>query len=374
MKRVERRGTLGNAGGISAGNVTGGGSGVDLQTGALHQGGNGVNQLTHAHTMPARVSRSDTVPAHLLPNASVGNGDGNGSGSVGPTGTQIIGSMGFGGKRDRDRDRYPSSQTHAAHSYVQGQSQGSPPSQRPVTSGFATTSPSATAGSKDPATTASSVPGVAHRPSSREGHGQTSLPSPPAIATLPLDDDGRPSAPSRSLPTPPSTGGRTLVQGTRSVIGGLSVPRERESRQRTTGTAKGRGSSSSGSGSVDADGDADADGEDADADGEDAEGVDADADADVDVDHDAEMRLNEPDNEDDEIVKENDNGDEGEDGDKDAEMEILKAVDAAEKSNVSRAGSRNGSGNTREVSARFGGRGINAQRSGLGSGISVKGE
>lgn len=332
-----------------------------------------MNQLTHAHTMPARVSRSDTVPAHLLPNASVGNGDGNGSGSVGPTGTQIIGSMGFGGKRDRDRDRYPSSQTHAAHSYVQGQSQGSPPSQRPVTSGFATTSPSATAGSKDPATTASSVPGVAHRPSSREGHGQTSLPSPPAIATLPLDDDGRPSAPSRSLPTPPSTGGRTLVQGTRSVIGGLSVPRERESRQRTTGTAKGRGSSSSGSGSVDADGDADADGEDADADGEDAEGVDADADADVDVDHDAEMRLNEPDNEDDEIVK-NDNGDEGEDGDKDAEMEILKAVDAAEKSNVSRAGSRNGSGNTREVSARFGGRGINAQRSGLGSGISVKGE
>ncbi|KIK28217.1 hypothetical protein PISMIDRAFT_607563 [Pisolithus microcarpus 441] len=351
MKRVERRGTLGNAGGISAGNVTGGGSGVDLQTGALHQGGNGVNQLTHAHTMPARVSRSDTVPAHLLPNASVGNGDGNGSGSVGPTGTQIIGSMGFG-----------------------GQSQGSPPSQRPVTSGFATTSPSATAGSKDPATTASSVPGAAHRPSSREGHGQTSLPSPPAIATLPLDDDGRPSAPSRSLPTPPSTGGRTLVQGTRSVIGGLSVPRERESRQRTTGTAKGRGSSSSGSGSVDADGDADADGEDADADGEDAEGVDADADADVDVDHDAEMRLNEPDNEDDEIVKENDNGDEGEDGDKDAEMEILKAVDAAEKSNVSRAGSKNGSGNTREVSARFGGRGINAQRSGLGSGISVKGE
>lgn len=158
------------------------------------------------------------------------------------------------------------------------------------------------------------------------------------------------------------------------MTGGLSVPRERDSRQRTTGTAKARRSSSSGGGSVDADGDADADGEDADADGEDAEGVDADADADVDADHDAEMRLNEPDNEDDQIVKGHDNGDEGEDGDKDAEMEILKAVDAAEKSNVSRAGSKNGSGNTREVSTRFGGRGgINAQRNGL-SGISVKGE
>ncbi|KAI6121966.1 hypothetical protein F5141DRAFT_547974 [Pisolithus sp. B1] len=374
MKRVERRGTLGNAAGISTGNVTGGASGVDQQIGAHHQGGNGVNQLAHAHTMPARVSRSDTVPAHVLPNASVGNSDGNGSGSVGPTGTQIIGSTGLGGKRDRERDRYPSSQTHAAHPYAHGQNQGSSPSQRPTSSSFATTSPSATAGSKDPVTTTSSVPGVAHRPSSRDGHGQTSLPSPPAIATLPLDDDGRPSAPARSLPTPPSTGGRALVQGTRSVTGGLSVPRERDSRQRTTGTAKARRSSSSGGGSVDADGDADADGEDADADGEDAEGVDADADADVDADHDAEMRLNEPDNEDDQIVKGHDNGDEGEDGDKDAEMEILKAVDAAEKSNVSRAGSKNGSGNTREVSTRFGGRGgINAQRNGL-SGISVKGE
>ncbi|KIO09614.1 hypothetical protein M404DRAFT_276429 [Pisolithus tinctorius Marx 270] len=97
MKRVERRGTLGGVGGIAAGNITSGVSSVDQQIGGQHQGGNGVNQLTHAHTMPARVSRSDTVPAHVLPSASVGNGDGNGGGSVGPTGTQIIGSAAFGG-------------------------------------------------------------------------------------------------------------------------------------------------------------------------------------------------------------------------------------------------------------------------------------
>ncbi|KAI6007877.1 hypothetical protein EDC04DRAFT_2907558 [Pisolithus marmoratus] len=382
MKRVERRGTLANVGGLSTSSITGSVSGVDQQIGGQHQGGNGVNQLTHAHTMPARVSRSDTVPAHALRNASVGSGDGNGSGSVGPTGTQIIGLTGFAVKRDGDRDRYPASQTHAPHSYAHGQSQGLSPSQRPATSGFATTSPPTVAGSKDPISATSSPPGIAHRPSSREGHGQTSLPSPPAIATLPLDDDGRPSAPARSgaslLPTPPSgsgTGGRAPVHGTRSVTGALSVSRERDIRQRVTGTAKGRGRSSSGSNSLDADGDADADGEDADADGEDAEGVDADADADVDVDHDAEMQLNEPDNED-EVAKEHDNGDDGEDGDKDAEMEILKAVDAAEKSNVSRTSNRHiGSGNTREASARFGARGgIGAQRSGLGSGISVKGE
>ncbi|KAI6001561.1 hypothetical protein F5J12DRAFT_236529 [Pisolithus orientalis] len=372
MKRVERRGTLGGVGGVAAGNITSGVSSVDQQIGGQHQGGNGVNQLTHAHTMPARVSRSDTVPAHVLPSASVGNGDGNGGGSVGPTGTRIIGSAAFGGKRDRDRDRYPVSQPHSPHPYAHGQSQGLSPSQRPTTSGYATTSPPSATGSKDP----TSTPGTAHRPSSIEGHGQTSLPSPPAIATLPLDDDCRPSAPARSLlSSPPSgsgTGARASVQGPRSVTGALSVQRERDSRQRAAGTVKARGrasDSSSGSGSVDVDADADADGEDADADGEDA-------DADPDADPDAETRLNEPDNEDDEVMKEHDNGDEGEDADKDAEMELLKAVDAAEKSNVSRASGSTGSravggGNTREASARFGGRGgISAQR----SGISVKGE
>ncbi|KAL4067209.1 hypothetical protein V8B97DRAFT_1874054 [Scleroderma yunnanense] len=337
MKRVERRGTVGGATTTTTTNAIGVGASAGAGNVAVVEGG---NPLTHAHTMPARVSRSDTVPAHALANTG-GTGNGANGNAVGPGGTQIIGA-GFGSKRERDRDReraresgdrdrerYPSSQPpsqsphphphppshlhpHSSNAHLHPHTFPHPqylhgrtsPSQR-SSHGLAGHTPLSSVVAGGVISGAGADTG--QRPGSREGQHGGPLPSPPpAIATLPPDEDDQSPSASAAAGTGTKPSVTTSGPGTASGTTGRSSKIGRVHR----GSGKVRSGvrpSGSSSGSADGDANADAaaeDGEgegegegDLDADGEedadgDGEGVDAEGeDADVDVDAEAEAQV-----------------------------------------------------------------------------------
>ncbi|KIM53841.1 hypothetical protein SCLCIDRAFT_31579 [Scleroderma citrinum Foug A] len=448
MKRVERRGTIGAAGAPGANPTIAIGSG---SVGGI-AAGEGSNPLTHAHTMPARVSRTDTVPAHALVNTSSANGNG----GVGPAGTQLIGS-GFGSKRDRDRDRdrererergdrererYTTSQPHPSQSphpphphsspslshlhphplshlpYLHGRSS---PSQRSSHSGH--NSPPSSSTGPSTAGPGASGSGVGHRPDTHGIPRQTlggegPLPSPPpAIATLPPDEDDRPS--STSKPSGPSTASGSGAAGRpgKTSSGSITMGRARAGagvKGRSTGARPSDASSSAsadgdreadadvhadmdgeGEGDLDADGEEDADG-DGDGDGGvDAEGDDAEAEAEAEADGDADMdvdvdsgRLNgrhhrsrrerrtECDHA--EAPDEDDRDRDGEEGDKDPEDDLLEAVAAADRRKggadlgATTKGESGNMGLSRDIVARFGGRGSAGVQRSMAVGLGVQ--